>query len=80
MYRQLVENVIYLTTTRPGLAYAINVLSQFMSKPLKSHWVAVKYDLIYFQGTLDFGIIYINSFDVRLIGLSDSDWARNLDD
>ena len=42
LYRQLVGSLIYLTTTRPDLAYAVNVLSQFTSKPLESHWVAAK--------------------------------------
>eukprot|EP00253_Pinus_taeda_P007893 PITA_07893 len=36
MYRQLVGSLIYLTTTRPNLAYSVSVLSQFMSKPLES--------------------------------------------
>ena len=42
LYRQLVGSLIYLTTTIPDLAYAVSVLSQFMSKPLESHWNAVK--------------------------------------
>jgi len=51
-----------------------------MSKPLENHWVAVKGILRYLHRTLDFGIKYIDSFDVRLIGFLDSDWVRNLDD
>ena len=47
LYRQLVGSLIYLTTTRPDLAYAISVLSQFMSKPLESHWNAAKSVLRY---------------------------------
>lgn len=66
-------SLIYLTTTRLDLAYVVSVLIQFMSKPLESHWVAAKGVLRYLQGTLDFGIIYINSFDVRMTGFLNSD-------
>ena len=33
MYRQMVSSLIYLTITRPDLAYAINLISQFVHKP-----------------------------------------------
>lgn len=61
-------SLIYLTTTRLDLAYVV------------SHWVAAKGVLRYLQGTLDFGIIYTNSFDVRMTGFLNSDWAENLVD
>jgi len=63
--------LIYLTTTRHDLAFAVSSLAQSMSKPLESHWVEAKGILGYIQGTLDFGIKYTNSFDVRLTGFSD---------
>ena len=50
LYIQLVESLIYLTTTRPDLAFVVSVLIQFMSKPLESHWVAAKGVLRYLQG------------------------------
>ena len=75
LYRQLVGSLIYLTTIRLDLAYAVNVLSQFMSKPLESHWNAAKNVLGYLQGTAYYGIIYTDSSDVRLVGFVDSDWA-----
>ena len=37
LYPQLVGILNYLTTTRPDIAYAINILSQFMAKPSESH-------------------------------------------
>lgn len=80
MYRQLVGSVIYLTTTRPDLAYSVSVLSQFMSKPLESHWIAAKSVLRYLCGTVNYGILYTDVSDVTLAGFSDSDWAGNLDD
>ena len=80
MYRQLVWSLIYLTTTRPDLAYSVSVLRKFMSKPLESHWVAAKSVLRYLCGTSNYGILYTDSVDVTLAGFLDSDWAGNLDD
>eukprot|EP00253_Pinus_taeda_P012469 PITA_12469 len=68
MYRQLVGSLIYLTTTRPDLAYSVSVLSQFMAKPLESHWNAAKSVLRYLCGTVHFGILYTDVSDVTLAG------------
>ena len=73
MYRQLVGSLIYLTTTRPDLAYSVSMLSQFMSKQLESHWVAEKIMLRYLSGTSNYGILYTDMSDVTLVGFSDSD-------
>lgn len=80
LYRQLVGSLIYLTTTRRDLAYAVNALSQFLTQSHENHWLAVKQVLTYLQGTSDFGILHSDSFDVSLTGYIDSDWVGNLDD
>uniref|UniRef100_A0A2N9HCR8 Reverse transcriptase Ty1/copia-type domain-containing protein n=1 Tax=Fagus sylvatica TaxID=28930 RepID=A0A2N9HCR8_FAGSY len=41
LYQQLVGSLIYLTVTRPNLAYAVHLVSQFMSAPRSTHYVAV---------------------------------------
>ena len=66
LYRQLVGSLIYLTTTTLDSAYAVSVLSQYMSKLLESHWTEVKGVLRYLQGTVYYGIIYTNSSNVIL--------------
>lgn len=37
LHRQLVGSLNYLTTTKPGIAYSVKILSQFMAKPSESH-------------------------------------------
>ena len=37
LYRQLVGSLNYLTTTKPDIVYSVNILSQFMAKPLENH-------------------------------------------
>jgi hypothetical protein len=41
LYRQLVGSLIYLTVTRPDLAYVVHLVSQFMSTPHSTHYAAV---------------------------------------
>ena len=41
LYQQLVGSLIYLTVTRPDLAYAVHLVSQFMSAPRSTHYTIV---------------------------------------
>eukprot|EP00253_Pinus_taeda_P002719 PITA_02719 len=57
-YRQLVGSLIYLTTTRPDISFAVGILSRFMQKPCEGHWSVAKRVLRYLKGTQDLGIKY----------------------
>ena len=74
------ESLNYLTTNRPDIAYAVNILSQFMAKLSESHWNVAKKVLRYLKGTMIFGLLYTDKFDVQLVGFSDSDWVGNPND
>ena len=70
-----------MTCTRPDICWIITRLSQYLSKPLQSHWVAVKNVLRYIRGTLDHDLCYKKCKDgLALVGYSDADWASSEDD
>ena len=43
-----------MVTTRADIAFAVSIVSQFMSKAGPAHWMAVLCIMRYLKGTLDF--------------------------
>ncbi|KAL5539496.1 hypothetical protein UlMin_043228 [Ulmus minor] len=41
LYRTIVGSLVYLTITRPDIAYAVHIVSQFVASPTTVHWAAV---------------------------------------
>jgi hypothetical protein len=74
-YRSLVGSLLYLTAARPDIVFVVNYLSRFMQSPSQIHFVAAKRVLRYLKGTLEFGMHFVKSSSVKLVGFSDSDWA-----
>ncbi|KAA0047306.1 Retrovirus-related Pol polyprotein from transposon TNT 1-94 [Cucumis melo var. makuwa] len=56
LYRQLVGSLIYLTVTRPDIAYVVHIVSQFMAAPRTIHFTVVLRILRYIKGTLGHGL------------------------
>ncbi|KAK3010459.1 hypothetical protein RJ639_010668 [Escallonia herrerae] len=80
LYRQIVGSLVYLTITRPDVAYAVHVVSQFVSAPRSVHWSAVVHILRYIHGTLSRGLLISSSPDLTLSAYSDADWAGDVSD
>ncbi|CAA7058648.1 unnamed protein product [Microthlaspi erraticum] len=74
-YRRLVGKLIYLAATRPDLAYAVHILSQFMQHPRHDHWIALMCVIRYLKGTPGQGVFLKSDCDLRLHGWCDSDYA-----
>ncbi|KAJ0440609.1 putative RNA-directed DNA polymerase [Helianthus annuus] len=79
-FRSLVGGLIYLTHSRPDIAYAVGVISRFMHKPSVNHMGAAKRVLRYIAGSADLGLWYGKTGRVELAGYTDSDWANCVED
>jgi hypothetical protein len=80
LYRSTVGSLQYLSLTRPDLSFVVNRVCQFMHRPLKPHWQAIKRILRYLQHTVSHGLLLHRSSSNDLQAYSDADWAGCPDD
>ncbi|XP_040362272.1 uncharacterized protein LOC112202395 [Rosa chinensis] len=79
-YQRLVGRLIYLSHTRPDLAYAVSVVSQFMHNPSKTHMDAVFRILRYLKSAPGKGLLFSKHSHLDVSGYTDADWAGNITD
>ena len=58
LYRSMIGCLLYLTASRPDIAFSVGVYSRFQSNPKVSHLNAVKIIIKYVGGTCDYGLFY----------------------
>lgn len=79
-YASAIRSVMYaMVGSRPDLAYAVGLVSKFMSKPNCEHWEAVKCILRYLQGAMDVCLTFSKSDHFGIEGFSDPDYSTDLD-
>ncbi|XP_021995625.1 secreted RxLR effector protein 161-like [Helianthus annuus] len=74
-YQRMVGKLIYHSHTRPDIAYAVGVVSQFMHQPLARHMEAVLRILRYLKGTTGHGIVFKSNGHLEIQAYTDVDWA-----
>ncbi|XP_077237143.1 putative mitochondrial protein AtMg00240 [Tasmannia lanceolata] len=74
-YRRLIGRLIYLTLTRPDIAFSVQALSQFMATPRQPHLDAAHRLLRYIKQSPGQGILLSFSINTQLHAFCDSDWA-----
>nr|GEX94852.1 putative extensin domain-containing protein [Tanacetum cinerariifolium] len=79
-FRSIVGSLLYLTISRPDLAFATSFVSKFMGEPTSSHLGAAKRVLRYMKGSLDLGFMFERKKVGKLEGYAHSDWAGSIDD
>ena len=83
LFKQLIGSLMYLSVTRPDIAFVVCMLSKFMTNPKASHMAAAKRVLRYVKGTTSLGVLYrkgaqnsVNELKVY----TDSDYAGDTED
>ena len=72
-YREAVGSLMYAALgTRPDIAFAVQTVSCFSTKPGPAHWEAVKHVFCYLKGTSDLWLSY-GMKNMKLTGYTDAD-------
>ncbi|GKA38517.1 putative ribonuclease H-like domain-containing protein [Tanacetum coccineum] len=80
LYRSMIGSLMYFTTSRPDIMFAVYACSRFQVTPKTSHLNAVKIIFRYLKGRLKLGLCYPKESSFDLVAYSDSDYAgANLD-
>lgn len=74
-FQRLMGKLIYLTITRPDIAFSVHLLSQYMHSPTSTHMQAAKRLLRYLLHSPAQGILLASSSAAHLQAYCDSDWA-----
>ena len=71
--------LIYLSHTRPDIAYVVSLVSQFMHNPSKDHMNVVIRILCYLKSSLGRGLMFRKYDHLNVEEHSDADWAGSSD-
>nr|GEV31003.1 putative ribonuclease H-like domain-containing protein [Tanacetum cinerariifolium] len=74
-YRSMIGSLMYLTSSRPDIMFAVCVCVRFQVTPKASHLHAVKRIFRYLKGKPHLGLWYPKDSPFNLVSYSDSDYA-----
>lgn len=76
----MIGSLLYLTASRPDIAFSVGVCARYQANPKESHLTAIKRVIKYVSGTVGYGIWLSRDTNANLEGYSDADWAGCADD
>ena len=75
-YASAIGSLMYAQVcTRSDIVYTVGMLGIYLSNPGKDHWIAAKRVMRYLQRTKDYILTYRKSYQLEIIGYSNSDFA-----
>ncbi|GJW39460.1 hypothetical protein Tco_0065305 [Tanacetum coccineum] len=75
LYRCMIGSLMYLTTSRPDIMFAVCTCARFQVTPKTSHLLAVKRIFRYLKGKQTLGLWYSKDSPFELVAYTDSDYA-----
>jgi hypothetical protein len=75
-YRSMTCALLWLTRTRPDIAFSVTMLCKYLKSPRKCHWNDLKRIARYLAGTADRGLCFQPN-SMQISAYSDSDWASD---
>ena len=79
LYRSIIGSLLYLTTSRPDIAFSVGVCARYQVALKEPHLTTVKRIIRYINGTPNYGLWYSKDSNACLAGYSDADWAGSVD-
>ncbi|GKE32625.1 retrovirus-related pol polyprotein from transposon TNT 1-94, partial [Tanacetum coccineum] len=79
-YRRMIGGLMYLTASRPDIAYATFVCALYQACPTVKHLKEVKRIFRYLRQSYNMGLWYPKDFEFKVIAYSDADHAGCKDD
>ncbi|GJT05911.1 putative ribonuclease H-like domain-containing protein [Tanacetum coccineum] len=76
MYRSMIGSLMYLTSSRPDIMFAVCACARYQVNPKVSHLHAVKRIFWYLKGQPKLGLWYPKDYPFDLVAYTDSDYAR----
>nr|GFA15707.1 hypothetical protein [Tanacetum cinerariifolium] len=74
-YRSMIGSLMYLTTSRPGIMFAVYTFARHQVTPKECHLYAVKRIFRYLKGHSKLGLWYPKESPFDLVAYSDSDYG-----
>ncbi|GJV50195.1 uncharacterized mitochondrial protein-like protein [Tanacetum coccineum] len=75
MYRSMIGSLMYLTSSRPGIMFAVCACARYQVNPKVSRLYAVKRIFRYLKGQSKLGLWYLKDSHFDLVAYTDSDYA-----
>ncbi|GJR59329.1 uncharacterized mitochondrial protein-like protein [Tanacetum coccineum] len=75
MYRSVIGSLMYLTSTRPNIMFAVCACARYQVNPKVSHLYAMKRIFRYIKGQPKLGLWYPKDSPFDLVAYTDSDYA-----